>query len=169
MKALALRNTRVGLAILVTIALAAALLVAGNGEADAGARPLQVIGVEVDIEINDGTAAQGNTGWALMSVLVTKSRNQRPVSNVANSVSRDDNGITLPARVELAALTVPPGGCAVTPTQFSNSGNGVYSIRFVPAVSNPSCDWLSGDYIYAVTIKGTGGAILGKGLAKFTL
>ena len=169
MNTFALRNTRIVIAALLTMALAAGLLMSAQGEADAGAKSSHVIGVEVDTEVNSGSASPGNTGWALMSVLVTKSRTQRPVSNVAASVARNDNGITMPARVVFETVTVPPGGCTSTPTQFSNSGDGVYNIRFVPFVNNASCEWLAGDYIYEVTIKGAAGAVLGKGLARFSL
>ncbi len=145
------------------------MLMAIQGEADAGAVATHVIGAEVDTEVNALNANPGNKGDVLMTVLVTKSRTQRPISNVAASVARNNTGITLPARVELSSLTVAAGGCAATPIQFSNSGNGVYSIRLVPFVNNASCEWIAGDYVYMVTIKGSGGAVLGQGLAKLSL
>ena len=169
MNTFTLRNTRAILIALVTVALAAAMLMAAQSEADAGAAAAHVIGVEVETEMNSGSAAPGNKGNAIVAVLVTKSRTQRPLANVSASVPRNDNGITMPARVEFDNLTVPPGGCAVTPTQFSNSGDGVYNIRFVPFTGNANCEWLAGDYLYEVTIKGVSGAVLGKGLARLSL
>lgn len=164
-----LKSWRVALAGLVALTLAAAMLLASQGEADAGLASSHVIGVEVDTEMNDGNAAPGNKGSALVSILVTKSRTQRPLSNIASSIARDDAGITLPSRVIFDTLTVAAGGCLVTPVEFINAGDGVYHIRFLPFVDNANCDWNSGDYIYLVTIEGVGGAVLGEGLAKLSL
>ncbi len=52
----------------------------------------------------------------------------------------------------------------MSPTQFSNQGNGIYSIRVVPFVNNPSCRWLSGDYLYTVQVStpNQDGSTLGK-------
>ena len=169
MNVITMNSRRALVAALLAVALAATMLFASQGEADAGALPTHVIGAEVETEMNRGTAAAGNTGWALMSVLVTKSRTQKPLSNIANSVARNDSGITVPARFVFDDLTVAPGGCAVTPTEFINSGGGVYHIRFAPFVGNPSCEWLAGDYVYEVEVKGPGGAVIGKGLAKLSL
>lgn len=162
-------NKRAVLAALLAIAMATAMLFATQGEADAGAVSTHVIGVEVDTAVNALNADPGDKGDVLMTVLVTKSRTQRPVSNVAASVARNNNGITLPARVEFSSLTVSAGGCSATPTEFTNSGNGTYNIRFVPFTGNASCDWLAGDYVYMVTIKTAGGAVLGQGLATLSL
>ena len=42
----------------------------------------------------------------------------------------------------------------MTPTQFVNWGNGVYSIRVVPFTGNPLAKWLVGDYHYVVRVSG---------------
>jgi hypothetical protein len=43
----------------------------------------------------------------------------------------------------------------MTPTDFTNFGNGIYDIRVVPFVDNPDCTWLPGEYHYVVQIKVT--------------
>lgn len=52
------------------------------------------------------------------------------------------------------------------PTEFFNSGNGIYDIQVVPFVDNPNCTWLSGEYHYVVEINVTMGrqAFSGSGL-----
>lgn len=146
-----------------------AILVASQSEAQASLINKNVTGVEVETEMNAGNAQNGGTGWALVSVLVTKSRTQKPLDNIAASIPTDAGGITLPNRIMFDDVTVPAGGCAVSPTQLINSGNGVYTIRFVPYLDNASCKWKTGDYIYLVTIKGSGGKVIGQGLAKLTV
>lgn len=169
MKASALFSWRWALAAILALALVMAMLVASQGEADAGALAQHVIGVEVETETSALNADPGDKGDILIDLLVTKSRTQRPVSNVAASIPRNNAGITLPSRIGLATVTVAAGGCSVTPIQFTNAGNGVYTIRAVPFVDNASCNWLAGEYIFLVTVRGPGGAILGEGLAKLTV
>lgn len=163
------RSWRAASAMLAALAIIAAMVLSTQGEADAGLLASHVIGVEVDVEINGLNANPGGTGDALMSVLVTKSRTQRPVTGIGSSVPRNNSGITLPTRVQLQGMTVAPGGCGVTPIQFTNSSNGHYLIRLVPFVNNPACQWIAGDYVYLVTIRASGGAVLGQGLAKLTI
>jgi hypothetical protein len=88
---------------------------------------------------------------ALIDVLVTDT-NGNPVTNLGANVGNGNGAINLPTGWTLDIATVPPGGCLVTPTQFSNQRDGVYSIRVVPFLNNASCRWLSGDYIYRVQV-----------------
>ena len=163
------RSWRYLLALAVAVGLMAAMLMTAQNEAGAAAVVKNVTGVEVDTEMNRGQAAPAGTGDALVSILVTNSRTQKPLSSLAASIARNNSGITLPARVSFGHLTVPPGGCAITPTEFTNQGDGVYTIRFVPFVGNASCKWLSGDYPYLVIIKNGAGTVIGEGLAKLSL
>lgn len=163
------RSWRYLLALAVAVGLMAAMLMTAQNEAGAAAVVKNVTGVEVDSEMNRGNAAPAGTGDALVSILVTNSRTQRPLPNLAVSIARNNSGITLPARVSFDDLTVPATGCGITPTQLTNHGNGVYTIRFVPFVGNAACKWLSGDYLYLVTIKNGAGTVIGEGLAKLSL
>lgn len=169
MNTLVERSWRHLLALAIAVGLMAAMLITAQNEADAAAVVKNVRGVEVETEMNRGHAAPGGTGDALVSILVTTSRTQKPVSGLAASIARNNSGITLPTRVSFGNLTVPPGGCTITPTQFTNNGNGVYTIRFVPYLANANCKWLSGDYLYLVIVKDAAGKVAGEGLAKLSL
>ncbi|MEK7732653.1 MAG: hypothetical protein AAB318_00440 [Planctomycetota bacterium] len=69
-----------------------------------------------------------------------------------------------------SGFNVPPGGCLMTPTQFYNAGDGIYTIRVVPFVDNQSCTWLAGDYHYAVALSTKGGKpYKGSGLGVLTI
>ena len=58
----------------------------------------------------------------------------------------------------------------MTPTQFYNAGDGIYTIRVVPFVDNQSCTWLAGDYHYAVALSTKGGKpYKGSGLGVLTI
>jgi hypothetical protein len=112
--------------------------------------------VNVQTLATASNAAAGESGAtigssALIDVLVTDT-NGNPVTNLGANVGNGNSSITLPTGWTLSIPTVPPGGCLVTPTQFSNQRDGVYSIRVVPFVNNASCRWLSGDYIYRVQV-----------------
>jgi hypothetical protein len=112
--------------------------------------------VNVQTLATASNAAAGESGAnigssALIDVLVTDA-NGNPVTNLGTNVGNGNSAITLPTGWILNIPTVPPGGCLVTPTQFSNQRDGVYSIRVVPFVNNASCRWLSGDYIYRVQV-----------------
>ena len=112
--------------------------------------------INVQTQATAGNAAAGESGAsirssALIDVLVTDT-NGNPVTNMGSSVGNGTSAIALPPGWTLDIATVPPGGCLVTPTQFSNQRDGVYSIRVVPSVNNARCQWLSGDYIYRVQI-----------------
>lgn len=106
---------------------------------------------------NPSNASAGEFGAsvassALISVLVTNA-DGNPLTNLGASIGNGTAAITLPSGWSLLqGFNVPPGGCLVTPTQFSNSNNGVYTIRVVPFTSNASCKWLSGDYHYVVKL-----------------
>lgn len=126
---------------------------------------------------NKGNAAPGESGAsiassALISVVVTNS-NGVPNNQMGASVGNGTAPISLPNGWSLqTGFNVPPGGCLMTPTQFSNSGNGIYSIRVVPFANNPSCRWLAGDYHYAVqlNVPSSGGvSFVGSGLGVIKL
>lgn len=126
---------------------------------------------------NKSNAALGESGAtiassALISVVVTNS-NGVPNNQLGANVGNGNAAIALPNGWSLqTGFNVPPGGCLMTPTQFSNSGNGIYSIRVVPSVNNSSCSWLVGDYHYAVQINvpSSGGrSFVGSGLGAIKL
>lgn len=132
------------------------------------ALPAQAVPVSLQTEATASNAAVGESGAAIASsalidVLVLDT-NGRPVSNLATNVGNGTSAITLPSGWTLNTSIVPPGGCLMSPTQFSNQGNGVYSIRVVPFVNNPSCRWLAGDYLYTVRVSTPtqDGSVLGK-------
>jgi len=94
---------------------------------------------------------------AMLSVLVTR-EDGVPLPNLGASIPLDSAGITLPPGWNLASsFTAPPGplgiGCILTPTQFTNFGGGVYSIRVAPYLSDPVCRWGLGDYHYVVEVR----------------
>jgi len=112
--------------------------------------------VNVQTLATASNAAAGESGAnigssALINVLVTDA-NGNPVTNLGANAGNGNSAITLPTGWTLNIPTVPPGGCLVTSTQFSNQREGIYSIRVVPFVNNASCRWLSGDYIYRVQV-----------------
>ena len=163
---------RIGLyamALATVLALIAAMLLSAPSEADAAATGSVVTGVEVEAEVNASLADAGSKGFATVTFLVTNSRTQKPLTKIANTIPFDAGGITLPNRVLINNLSVAPFGCGVTPVSFRNEGRGVYSIMIVPSLSSPTCDWKDGDYLYVITVKGPGGAILGEGLAKLSV
>jgi len=110
---------------------------------------------------NQSNATPGESGAtisssALISVLVTGPAGT-PASNLGANVGDGTSAITLPTGWTLKTdFNVSSGGCLMTPTQFSNSGSGVYTIRVVPFTSNPDCAWLAGEYHYAVRIAKNG-------------
>lgn len=126
---------------------------------------------------NKSNAAPGESGAtipssALISVVVTNS-NGVPNNQLGASVGNGNAAIALPNGWSLqTGFNVPPGGCGMTPTEFFNSGNGIYSIRVVPFVNNAACRWLAGDYHYAIqlNVPGSGGrTFIGSGLGVLKL
>lgn len=113
----------------------------------------------VQVQINRSNANAGASGAnisasALISVMVTL--DGAPVTDLGTTVGTGTSVVSLPAGWSLSAgFNVRPGGCDVSVTQFDNDGAGIYDIRIVPFVANPSCTWLSGEYIFAVQIKVT--------------
>jgi len=131
----------------------------------------------VQMQINTSNAAAGDSGAsvdasALMSVLVTQ--RGAPVGDLApvGPIGDQTSSISLPAGWILHdGFNVRPGGCSSTVTEFINYGNGLYNIRIVPFLQNPNCAWLSGQYLYAVSIHVTSGNVVRRGsaLAKLTI
>jgi hypothetical protein len=131
----------------------------------------------VQMQINTGNAAAGDFGAsvdasALMSVLVTQ--RGAPVGDLAplGPIGDQTSSISLPPGWILHdGFSVRPFGCSVTVTEFINYGNGLYNIRIVPFLQNPDCAWLSGQYLYAISINVTSGNIVrqGSALAKLTI
>ncbi|MBF8275632.1 MAG: hypothetical protein HW390_705 [Candidatus Brocadiaceae bacterium] len=129
----------------------------------------------VQTEGNASNASAGESGAAisssaLISVVVTNSLGA-PVSNLGSSTGDGTSEIELPDGWTLSSgFNVPPGGCLMTPTQFYNAGDGIYTIRVVPFVDNQSCTWLEGDYHYAVALSTKGGKpYKGSGLGVLTI
>jgi len=130
------------------------------------------VGVDVQTQANRGQAVARGTQFIMISVVVTQHFNGEPVSNLGDDVALDPNGISLPAGWTLeSGFNVRPGGCLLTPTEFNNLGNGIYDIRAVPFVPNPDCNWLDGEYLYAVRLNVTVGTLnfKGSGLGKYTI
>lgn len=137
----------------------------------------EALPVNVQTLGNKSNAAPGESGAtiassSLISVVVTNS-NGVPNTSLGASVGNGNAAINLPNGWSLqTGFNVPPGGCLMTPTQFSNSGNGIYSIRVVPFVNNAACRWLAGDYHYAVqlNVPASGGrTFTGSGLGVLKL
>jgi hypothetical protein len=131
----------------------------------------------VQMQINTGNADAGDAGAdvpssALISVLVT--HQGAPVNDLApaGAIGDQTSPINLPPGWSLhSGFNVSPGGCIATVTEFSNLANGLYNIRIVPFTQNPNCAWLSGQYLYAVSIDVPSGNVprQGSGLAKLTI
>ena len=121
----------------------------------------------VQTEANPGNAAAGESGALIASsaliTVVAMTNAGAPLGQLGASVGNGTAEITLPAGWVLSTVTVPPGGCLMTTTQFTNQGNGVYTIRVVPAVANPACTWLSGEYHFVVRINVLVGAVRQQG------
>jgi hypothetical protein len=123
------------------------------------------VGLTVQTAGNPSNAAAGEFGAsvdasALLTVLVTRDSDGAPVSDLGASVGDGTGAITLPRGWTLTTLIVPaaiglqPGqGCPMTPTEFTNGGGGIYLIRVVPDLRDPTCVWLFLDYHYAVQIR----------------
>lgn len=115
----------------------------------------------VQTAANASNASPGESGAtvaasALITVLVTKASDGAPVSNLGSTTGNQTSEISLPSQWNFRqGFNVPPGGCLMTPTEFVNQGNGIYSIRVVPFLNNPACKWLSGQYHYVAEIKAT--------------
>jgi hypothetical protein len=133
----------------------------------------------VQMKINRSNATAGGSGAnvaasAIISVLVTQ--NGVPVDNLGANAGNQNSAITLPAGWTLVdGFNVRPGGSIVTVTEFLNQGGGIYDIRIVPFVNNPASTWLSGEYVYALSINvsrrrgGKTTVLQGSALAKLTI
>lgn len=163
------RSWRELLAMGVALALTAALLLSAQADARAVVAAKNVVGFEIDTETNASQAVAGGTGTVIVSMLVTNSRTQKPVTGLSNSIAPNAAGITLPSKVFLTDVTVAPGGCKVTPTAFNNHGRGVYSISMVPFVGNVACKWIAGDYVFIIQVKNGAGSVVASGLAKISV
>ncbi|MGQ0592870.1 MAG: hypothetical protein ACT4QB_09525 [Gammaproteobacteria bacterium] len=104
------------------------------------------VGATLQTEGNAGLAVAGNVLPAKLSVVVTKS-DGRPATGFAPSGNN-----VLPAGWGLTSgFNVPPGGCAMTPSAFTNVGAGIYTIEVVPA-----CFWVTGEHHYMVSLRKNG-------------
>lgn len=117
------------------------------------------IGVKVQTASNvrpglAGTSGASVASSALIELLVTDGSGAG-VSNLGATAGNQVSPVALPAGWTLRDLSVAPGGCKYTTTEFINLGGGAYSIRVVPFVGNPACKWLIGDYVYSVQIDKT--------------
>lgn len=136
-----------------------------------------VLPLTVQTDANASNAVVGDFGAnigasALISVLVTDATGN-PKSNLGASVGNGTTAINLPTGWSLSTqFNVVPGACLMSPTQFTNVGTGIYTIRVVPFLNNASCTWLSGDYHYVVKVenKPNSSVILrGSGLGELTI
>ncbi|MCE1204884.1 MAG: hypothetical protein LWW79_09805 [Holophagaceae bacterium] len=113
----------------------------------------------VQMQINRGNATAGGSGAnvmasAMISVLVT--HDGVPVDDLGANVGDQNSAATLPAGWTLVdGFNVRPGGALVTVTEFLNQGGGLYDIRIVPYLDNPAAVWLSGEYLFALSIHTT--------------
>lgn len=111
----------------------------------------------VQMKINPSNANAGDSGAniaasALISVLVTL--DGAPVTDLGANAGNGTATISLPTGWSLAdGFNVRPGGCVASVTEFGNQGGGIYDIRIVPFVGNNACSWLSGEYVYAMSIR----------------
>lgn len=133
----------------------------------------------IQMQINRSNATAGGSGAnvfasAMISVLVT--HKGAPVTDLGNNVGNQQSAVSLPTGWSLIdGFNVAPGGSMVTPTEFLNLGDGIYDIRIVPYVNNPASTWLSGEYIFALSIKlprtvsGKQQLLQGSALAKLTV
>src|SRR5262245_9581839 len=92
---------------------------------------------------------------AVITVVVT--HGGLAVADLGASVALNPAGISLPAGWTLnSSFVAPPGplglGCVFSPTEFTNRGGGIYTIRVAPFLGDPVCRWGLGDYHYVVRI-----------------
>lgn len=136
------------------------------------ALPASAAPLALESKGNASNAQPGESGAnvaasALITVVVNNPATGLPVANLGANVGNGTAAIALPAGWSLFTnAAVPPGGAIMTPTQFLNWGNGVYSIRVVPFTGNPTSKWLAGDYHYVVRV---GGANNGSSLGVLTI
>ena len=111
---------------------------------------VQTAGNSLDAGAGDKGATVASS--ALIIVLVTDSSTKNIVANLGTSTGNGTAGISLPRGWGLTTIAKPAGGCTMKPTQFTNLGTGVYTIRVVPLPSDTNCAWRSGQYHYVVRI-----------------
>ena len=151
----------------ILIAASAALVLGDVASAQTG-------GVDVQTEAGAYFANAGEKGAAINTsamilVQVNAQGSGAPVANLGASAGNGTAGIALPSTLQLFSNgPVPAGGCLMSPTQFTNWGNGTYNIRVVPFLTNPNCAWLSGMYTFVVHVK-SGGTIIGSGTGSFVV
>jgi hypothetical protein len=102
-----------------------------------------------------GESGAGFAASAMITVVVTA--DGVPVSDLGASVPLGGSEIALPAGWQLrSSFVAPPGpvgiACAFSPTQFTNRGAGLYTIRVAPLLAAPECRWGLGDYQYTVRL-----------------
>lgn len=148
--------------------LAAAVLSLAAGRAQAA--EVKVVTTGHRFFADAGESGAGFAASAMITVLVTSEG--LPVSNLGASIPLGIGEITLPAGWTLrTSFVAPPGpvgiGCLLSPTQFTNRGGGVYTIRVAPFLGAPECRWGLGDYHYTVRIATA--KIQGMGLGVLTI
>lgn len=114
------------------------------------------VGATLQTKGNAGAAAAldsgvGLTESALISLVITR-QNSRPATNFGSDVGDGGGAITLPTGWSFTSdFNLPPGACAMIPTQFDNVGGGIYTIR-VAADAVAPCPWVAGEYHYVVRL-----------------
>lgn len=125
----------------------------------------EAMAVNVQTEGNATGVAPGT-----ITVVVTRHLTGSPLSNLGDSVGDGTAPITLPARWTLDLSLNQPSGCAFQTTQFTNHGNGVYTIRVSPANSGgATCKIFAGDYHYIVRLDSGSPNFQGSALGAFRI
>lgn len=146
--------------------LAAAICCAGATAAQAGAI-VQTIGSPFAAHAGGKGASVGNS--AMILVQVNHDDTGLPSSNLGANAGNGTAVIALPPAFQLFSnAPVPAGACLLSPTEFTNWGNGTYVIRVAPFPSNPACGWLSGKYGFVVHVSDNG-KIVGSGVGDFVV
>lgn len=132
--------------------------------------------VTVQTQGNRSNASAGESGASLatsaeISIVPTLPDGSSPAIFGTTNIGSGTSEISLPAGWSLQLLSRPLGGCPFSATYFRYLGSGNYVIGIVPAISNPRCQWLSGDYHYVVRLNGTFNNTLyrGSGLGVLTI
>lgn len=126
---------------------------------------IEAAAVNVQTEGNATGVAPGS-----ITVVVTQGLSGAPVSNLGSSIGDGTSPIALPAAWTLDLGLNQPAGCEFVPTQFTNWGKGVYTIRVSPESSGGStCKIFAGDYHYVVRINAPFHNLKGSALGVFRI